>query len=100
MSEELKDHARELLEGIETPRWTALTTGVASGAHWFVVDPYGLAVAHISANDGEDEHLRQPRASLIAAAPELIRDLLAALETAEAERDQLRESWRALGGDA
>ncbi|MGC0364787.1 hypothetical protein ABH922_002771 [Rhodococcus sp. 27YEA15] len=41
-----------------------LTTGVSSGDHWYVCDENEV-VAHIAANDGLDEELRQPRVELI-----------------------------------
>lgn len=72
----VQDKARRLLEAIGDKRWQAFTTGEAGGDHWHVLED-GQAIAHISANDGTDEELRQPRAEFIAAAPKLVRELLA-----------------------
>lgn len=82
MSDDIKARARAVLDGIGSPQWRALTTGVAGGDHWYICDD-DQSVAMVSASDGEDEELRQPRAEFIAAAPDLVRELLAALETAD-----------------
>jgi hypothetical protein len=63
--------------GIEG-RITARTTGVKGGDHWYLVADRE-AVAWISANDGEDEELRQPRAELIAASVNALPRIEAAL---------------------
>ncbi|AZF93627.1 hypothetical protein SEA_EYES_51 [Gordonia phage Eyes] len=81
MSDDVRADARELLEGIGTVRWTPRTSGPAGGDHWYVCED-GEAIAMIAANDGSDEHLREPRARFLAAAPDLVRGLDDALEDA------------------
>ena len=63
-------------------RLSARTTGRAGGDHWYLCDD-NESVAHITANDGEDEELRQPRAEYITALHNA--DLVAALREAEAK---------------
>lgn len=65
--DDLIARAEAALEGI-TPPWRAVTTGVAGGDHWHVCES-DESIALIAASDGCDEHLRQPRAEFIAAAP-------------------------------
>ena len=62
--------------------WTAETTGVAGGDHWYVCDE-GEAIASISCNDGTNEDQREPDAEFIAHSRTDIPRLLAAVR----ERD-------------
>jgi hypothetical protein len=88
--DDLKAQAQRLLTAIGSPQWNPLTTGVAGGDHWHIIED-DESVAMVSANDGTDEELRQPRAEFIAAAPDLVRDLLATMEKVDkfiSERDE------------
>lgn len=79
MSADLKAQAEQMLAAIGNPEWQPITTGVAGGDHWHIIED-DESVAMVSARDGIDEELRQPRAVFIAAAPRLVRGFLADLE--------------------
>lgn len=82
------DRIREL-EAKATPGpWTAVTTGVRGGDHWYVCDE-GESIAHISANDGINEDQRQPDAEFIAAARTAVPALLSALDDRDARIAEL-----------
>ncbi|MCX2753107.1 hypothetical protein [Gordonia sp. 4N] len=81
MSDDVRADARELLDALGEVSWRAVGSGVRNGDHWYVCED-GEAIAMISANDGSDEHLRQPRAEFIAAGPDLVRRYDDALEDA------------------
>ncbi|AMS03873.1 hypothetical protein SEA_BAXTERFOX_63 [Gordonia phage BaxterFox] len=81
MSDDVRADARELLDALGDVSWRAVGSGVRNGDHWYVCED-DEAIAMISANDGSDEHLRQPRAEFIAAAPDLVRRYDDALEDA------------------
>jgi hypothetical protein len=67
--------------------WTALTTGVAGGDHWYVCD-LDQSIASIHASDGEDEERREPDAEFIAAARTDVPELLAEVTRLRAELTQ------------
>ncbi|QWY79524.1 hypothetical protein SEA_BOYNAMEDSUE_63 [Gordonia phage BoyNamedSue] len=81
MSDDVRADARELLDALGDVSWRAVGSGVRNGDHWYVCED-DEAIAMILANDGSDEHLRQPRAEFIAAAPDLVRRYDDALEDA------------------
>ena len=65
--------------------WSALTTGRASGDHWYIVDD-GEALAYITANDGSDEEQREPNARYMAAvSPDVVLALLDRIAELEAD---------------
>lgn len=72
--------------------WTAETTGVAGGDHWYVCDE-GEAIASISCNDGTNEDQREPDAEFIAHSRADIPALLAAVR----ERDNTIARVREVG---
>lgn len=80
MSANLKAQAQQMLDAIGNPQWRPITTGVAGGDHWYIIED-DESIAMVSANDSSDEELREPRAVFIAAAPSLVRGLLADLES-------------------
>lgn len=63
--------------------WTARGSGVRNGDHWYVIAD-DEAIAYISANDGQDEGLRQPTAELIATMHRTIEVQLAVMLEARA----------------
>lgn len=81
MSDDVRADARRLRGALGDIEWRAVGSGVRNGDHWYVCED-GESIAMIAANDGIDEHMRQPRAEFIAAAPELVRGLLAELDQA------------------
>lgn len=87
---------RAMAEAATPGPWSAATTGVRGGDHWYVVDA-DESIAHISANDGINEEQRQPDAEFIAAwNPETAKDLLDALD----ERDAEVTHWKAHAEEA
>lgn len=68
--------------------WTAVGTGVSGGDHWYVCSD-GEAIAWVAANDGIDEHLRQPRAEFMSAVSPGV--VLALLDETEHLRAALRD---------
>lgn len=72
-----------LYETAELTNLVAMTTGVKGGDHWYICDD-NESVAMISANDGIDEELRQPRAELFAHAVNTLPALVAAVERVQA----------------
>ena len=84
--------AKRLLEAAQFGPLYALNTGVKYGDHWYICDE-GESVASISANDGEDEELREPRAELIAFAVNNLLGLIVDRERLQ-ERVKQLERWR------
>ncbi|MGR6028987.1 hypothetical protein ACS7JX_19065 [Rhodococcus erythropolis] len=74
------EHTKALYEKAELRDLVAMTTGASGGDHWYICDE-DASVAMISANDGVDEELRQPRAELFVHAVNALPVLVA--ETAE-----------------
>lgn len=75
---------REALDAVDIDGpWSAATTGVRGGDHWYVCNS-GESVAQIAANDGIDEEQREPRARLIVAAVNALPVLLDELDAARA----------------
>lgn len=70
--------------------WTAETTGVAGGDHWYVCDE-GEAIASISCNDGTNEDQREPDAEFIAHSRTDIPALLVAVRERDNTIARIRE---------
>lgn len=77
------EHTKALAEKAQLGHLVAMTTGVRNGDHWYICDE-NESVAMISANDGIDEELRQPRAELFAHAVNTLPALVAAVERVQA----------------
>lgn len=85
------EHTKALYEKAELRNLVAMTTGVKGGDHWYICDE-DASVAMISANDGVDEELRQPRAELFVHA-------VNALPVLVAETEELRAKVAAYESD-
>ncbi|OQM82053.1 hypothetical protein [Rhodococcus sp. 66b] len=77
------EHTKALKERAHLGHLVAMTSGVRNGDHWYICDD-NESVATISANDGIDEELRQPRAELFAYAVNTLPALVAAVERVQA----------------
>ncbi|WP_234551477.1 hypothetical protein [Rhodococcus qingshengii] len=75
---------RALVEKAQVGRLVAATTGVRGGDHWYICDE-DASVAMISANDGVDEELRQPRAELFVHAVNALPVMVAETEALRAK---------------
>lgn len=89
------DKARELLAAASPGPWRAIREDETSGTITMAILPRneGATVAWVP-EDCNDQYRQD--AALIAAAPDLIRDLLADVERLERERDGLREALNTL----
>jgi hypothetical protein len=103
MPEPLNLDAVQALVDAATPGpWSAITSGVANGDHWYICDE-GESIAMISANDGVNEDQREPDAEFIAATRTLVPALIAevrrlqasgeAAEAAIARVQELTDLW-------
>ncbi|MFI8664251.1 hypothetical protein ACIGKR_29940 [Rhodococcus qingshengii] len=77
------EHTKALAEKAQLGHLVAVTSGARNGDHWYICDD-NESVAMISANDGIDEELRQPRAELFAHAVNTLPALVAAVERVQA----------------
>lgn len=97
------EHTKALAEKAQLGHLVAVTSGVRNGDHWYICDD-NESVAMISANDGIDEELRQPRAELFAYAVNNLPALVAAVERVQALHspavDSELKSTYCLGCDA
>ena len=73
------EQTKALYEKAELSNLVAMTTGVKGGDHWYIFDD-NESVAMISANDGIDEELRQPRAELFTHAVNTLPALVAEVQ--------------------
>ncbi|MHA4848791.1 hypothetical protein L1080_004485 [Rhodococcus sp. MSC1_016] len=74
------DAAQTLADAATPGPWTAITSGIANGDHWYICDG-GESIAMISANDGINEDQREPDAEFIAQARTLVPALIDACRT-------------------
>lgn len=98
MSESIDLDAAQALVDAATPGpWSAISSGVANGDHWYICDE-GESIAMISANDGVNEGQREPDAEFIAQARTLVPALIKAVRTqklvANSYLEALQDAYR------